>query len=121
MAGVIELRGLRGLAYCGALPEERDRRQPLEIDLDLAADLDRAAVTDRLDDAIDYGTVAAAIDRVLAEEQFTLLEALAARIAEVLLADRRVETVTVAVRKLRPPVPQDLRTAGVRLVRGRAS
>jgi dihydroneopterin aldolase len=48
-----------------------------------------------------------------------LLEALATRLTEVALADERVTQVTVAVRKLRPPVPQLLATSGVRLTRRR--
>jgi dihydroneopterin aldolase len=44
---------------------------------------------------------------------------LAARIVEVALADERVDEVTVAVRKLRPPVPQQLATSGVRITRRR--
>jgi 7,8-dihydroneopterin aldolase/epimerase/oxygenase len=113
--GVIELRGLRALGICGALAEERERRQPIEVDLDVTADLRRAADHDDLTDTVDYGAVCEIVERVVAEEQFTLLERLAGRIAEVVLADQRVQAVTVAVRKLRPPVPQHLDTAGVRL------
>lgn len=115
MTGRIELRGLRALGICGALPEERERRQPLEVDLDLSADLTRATTSDELDDTVDYGAVCEIVERVVTEEQFTLLERLAGRIAEVVLTDPRVQEVTVAVRKLRPPVPQQLDTAGVRL------
>jgi dihydroneopterin aldolase/2-amino-4-hydroxy-6-hydroxymethyldihydropteridine diphosphokinase len=50
-------------------------------------------------------------------ERFQLLERLAERIAEVVLGDARATSVTVAVRKLRPPVPVDLTTAGVRITR----
>jgi dihydroneopterin aldolase len=113
--GVIELRGLRVSGLVGALPEERQRRQPLEIDLDVAADLAEAAAGDRLDDTIDYGELCQRLDDVVAGETFTLLERLASRLAEVVLADPRVESVTITVRKLRPPVPQQLDTAGVRL------
>ena len=43
---------------------------------------------------------------------------MAERVAEVVLAaDPRVQAVTVAVRKLRPPVPQPLATSGVRITR----
>ena len=35
MADVIQLRGLRALGFCGALPEEQERRQPFEVDLDV--------------------------------------------------------------------------------------
>ncbi len=48
-----------------------------------------------------------------------ILEHLAAVIADACLTDARVESVTVAVRKLRPPVPQLVDTTGVRITRRR--
>jgi dihydroneopterin aldolase len=113
----IELRGLRALGICGALPEERERVQPLEVDLDVVADLTPAGSTDDLDDTIDYGALAAVVEQVITDERFTLLERLATRIAEVVLETDGVLEVTVAVRKLRPPVPQQLDTSGVRITR----
>ncbi len=115
----IELRGLRAAGICGALPEEQERAQPLEVDLDVVADLAAAGRSDDLGDTIDYGALAAAIEQVLTTERFVLLERLAARLTEVVLVDPRIVQVTVAVRKLRPPVPQLLDTSGVRITRGR--
>lgn len=115
----IELRGLRAAGICGVLPEERDRAQPLEVDLDVEADLAPAGATDDLSLTVDYGAVAAAVEQVVTGERFGLLERLAERIAEVVLDQPRVTGVTVAVRKLRPPVPQQLATSGVRIRRGR--
>lgn len=120
MADQIELRGLVASGYCGALPEEQARAQPLEIDLDIVLDLHGAGESDALDDTVDYGVLSAMVERILTTERFTLLERLAARIAEVALADERVEEVTVSARKLRPPVPQQLSTSGVRITRRRA-
>lgn len=119
MADRIELRGLVASGRCGVLPEELDRPQPLEVDLDIDLDLTRAATTDDLDETIDYGAVCSIVERVITTERFALLERLAERLAEVVLRDERVLAVTVAVRKLRPPVPQQLATAGVRLTRSR--
>lgn len=118
MTDRIELRGLRVLGICGALPEERERPQPLEVDVDLHADLTQAGASDELTDTIDYAAVCDTAERVLSEERFTLLERLAERLAELLLTDERVVSVTVAVRKLRPPVAQHLATSGVRITRG---
>jgi dihydroneopterin aldolase len=118
-ADVIELRGLRALGICGALPEEQVRPQPLEVDLDVVADLSLAGRTDELDDTLDYGTLAVEVERVLTNERFALLERLAQRLCDVVLVDERVQAVTVVVRKLRPPVPQHLDTSGVRLTRTR--
>jgi dihydroneopterin aldolase len=116
----IELRGLRVLAVCGALPEERERAQPFAVDLDVSVDLAPAGRSDQLADTVDYGALARAVARVAAEDRFTLMERLAERIAEEVGADARVESVTVAVHKLRPPVPVDLASAGVRVTRRRA-
>ena len=116
---LIELRGLLAVGTCGVLPEEQDRPQPLEVDLDLEADLAAAGGADDLTLTVDYGAVAAAVERVVTGERFGLLEALAERIAAVVLAVPGVDAVTVAVRKLRPPVPQQLATSGVRIRRSR--
>jgi 7,8-dihydroneopterin aldolase/epimerase/oxygenase len=115
----LELRGLRVVGVHGALPEEQVRAQPFEVDLDVVTDLARAGSTDALDDTLDYGAIAAIAERVVASERHTLLERIAARIAEEVLADARVAAVTVTVRKLRPPVPVDLDTAAVRITRQR--
>jgi len=62
--------------------------------------------------------VAATVGRIVAGESHRLLERLATRIADdVLAVDRRIESVTVTVRKLRPPVPLDLASAGVTITR----
>jgi len=114
----IELRGLRLSAIVGVLPEERDRAQPIEIDLDIDVDLTAAGESDALDDTVDYGAVCDLIEAVVAGDQPLLLERLADRIAAgVLGADGRIDAVEVAVRKLRPPVAQDLATSGVRVRR----
>lgn len=117
MTDVIEIRGLVVSAYCGALPEEQQRRQPFRVDLDVGADLSAAGASDRLADTVDYGELCADVEALLRGGRFTLLEALAERIAELVLERALVETVTVTVTKLRPPVPQVLETSGVRLTR----
>ena len=119
MADVIALRGHRVLAYCGALPEEQERRQPFEIDLDIEADLSTAGISDVLSDTIDYGAIAAAVDDAIVGGRFVLIERVAQVVADVVLAHPQATAVTVEVRKVRPPVPQDLATSGVRIRRSR--
>lgn len=113
----IEVRGLRVQGVHGALPEERERAQPFELDLDLWGDLGRAALSDQLSDTADYGVLAECAAQVVATTSFALLEALAHAVGSALLAlDARLETVAVTVKKLRPPLALDLDTVGVRLV-----
>ena len=115
MSDRIELRGLSVSAVCGVLPEEKVRRQPL--DLDVYTDLTAALTTDDLADTVDYGTLCALVACIADRESFDLMERFASRVAEDVLATSGVEAVTVAVRKLRPPVPEDLATSGVRIHR----
>lgn len=116
---VIQLRGLRLTCLCGALPEEQDRRQPYEFDIDVVAAVEPATRSDDLGDTIDYGGVLDRVEAVTATESFQLFERMAARVAEAILDDARIDEVTVEVRKLRPPVSQDLASSGIRLTVGR--
>jgi FolB domain-containing protein len=117
-ADVIELRGLHVAGIVGVLAHEQAQAQPLELDLDIALDLGPAGASDDLADTVDYGALCAAAEGVVTGSRFALLEALAEAVADVLLgADPRIASVTVSVRKLRPPVAQQLATSGVRITR----
>ena len=115
---VILLRGLRLACVCGVLPQEQDRRQPYEFDVEVVADL-TATTTDDLTDTIDYGSILARIEEVTVNESFQLFERMAQRVAEAVLVDERVIEVTVEIKKLRPPVTQFLDSSGIRIVRRR--
>ena len=117
----IELRGLRAVGVIGVLPEERERAQPFELDIDLEADLRAAGQSDALADTIDYGRAVALAERVVTTEPHLLLERVAQRVADELLALDGVTAVHVTIRKLRPPVPQDLATSAVTITRRRPS
>jgi dihydroneopterin aldolase len=116
----IELRGLRLPARVGVLPIEREQDQPLEIDLDVVVDLGPAGASDDLADTVHYGAVCDAVAQVVDKGHVALLERLAEVLAQAVLGvDPRIVAVDLAVRKLRPPVPHDLATSGVHVVRTR--
>jgi 7,8-dihydroneopterin aldolase/epimerase/oxygenase len=116
----IELRGLRMPARVGVLPIEREQDQPLEIDLDLVVDLGPAGRSDELADTVHYGAVCDAVATAVGAGHVALLERLAELVARAVLGvDSRIVAVDLAVRKLRPPVPHDLATSGVHVVRTR--
>ncbi len=114
----IMLSGLRLQCLCGALPEEQHRRQPYEFDIEMTANV-AATESDVLADTVNYGEVLDRIEMVTEGEAFQLFERMAARVADAVLEDERIQSVTVEVRKLRPPVPQDLASSGIRLTRSR--
>jgi dihydroneopterin aldolase len=116
----IEIRDLRVLGVHGVLPEERERAQPFSVDLDAWVDMAAAQKSDRLGDTVDYGALAQLAADAVGQRSFRLLEALAGRMADALLvAEPRLLAVAVTVRKLRPPLPLDVASTGVRVYRAR--
>jgi dihydroneopterin aldolase len=113
----IVVPGLRTLGVHGVLPEERQRPQPFEVDLELVVDTHAAGESDDLADTVDYAAVCEAVTRVVSTESYLLLERLAQRIAEVCKTDPRVHRVLVEVRKLHPPVRAQVRHVAVRIER----
>jgi 7,8-dihydroneopterin aldolase/epimerase/oxygenase len=115
VSDVIELRELRVSAVVGVLSEERDRPQPLAFDIDIERPLEEAAMSDDLAETTNYAEVLSLTTTVARDGAFLLLETLAYRVArEILAFDDAITSVTVAVRKLHPPVAEDVATVGVR-------
>ena len=116
----IEIRDLRVLGAHGVLPEEKDRPQPFSVDIVAWLDMMAAQHSDALADTVDYGALAQVAADVVAGRSYQLLEALAGRLADVLLVtDARLEAVEVTVRKLRPPLALQVESTGVRVRRTR--
>jgi dihydroneopterin aldolase len=115
----IEVRGLRLLGRHGVSEEERSSAQPIEVDLEVEADVARAAATDELSDTVDYAALAEAAAAVVTASSFRLLEALAGAVADAVGRDPRVASVRVTVRKLRPPIALPLDSTAVTLTRKR--
>jgi dihydroneopterin aldolase len=113
VSDVIELRELRVSAIVGVLAEERTRAQPLVFDLDLVRPFEVAAINDDIAETTNYADVVTS--RTATEGRYLLLETLAYRVAyEILAFDEEIVSVTVAVRKVRPPVAEDVASVGVR-------
>ncbi len=100
----IVLRGLRAAGRHGVLDAERELGQPFGLDLELELDTRPAAASDDLADTVDYGALATAALAVVTGEPVALLETLAGRVADVVLADPRVQAVTVTVHKPNAPL-----------------
>jgi dihydroneopterin aldolase len=89
-------------AHVGVTAEERSTPQRLSIDLEFLVDSRAPARTDSIQDAIDYSQVAAAVAEVCAKQPYHLIETIAERIAERVLADFRTAGTRVLVRKISP-------------------
>ena len=117
MADAIVLRGIEFLGVHGATAEERLRRQRFSVDVTLELDLARSARTDRLADTVDYGAIGEMVVEIGQTARYHLLEALASRIADDLQTRWPRASVTVAVRKVAPPVKFPVAEIEVRIAR----
>ena len=89
------------------------------VDAELMLDLAPAAASDDLRSTLDYGVIAARIVEVSTKERVNLLERLAGRLAQMLLAEFPCDEVRVRVRKLTPPMEGLQGIPGVELTRRR--
>jgi dihydroneopterin aldolase len=119
MSDRITLRGMRFMGRHGVTPEERAEPQPFEVDLVLRHDLSRAARTDELADTINYVSLFELAREFVEERSFHLIEALAAAIADAVLAGHPVDDVEVRLRKPKAPLPGAFETVEVRIRRRR--
>ena len=94
----IELAGIELFGYHGVNPEERLDGQPFVFDVWLEVP-DGTGASDRIEDTIDYREVAALVREISDARAFQLLEALAATLADELVARFRVDVARVRVRK----------------------
>lgn len=96
---VIYIRNLRAECIIGVFEWERRVRQTVAIDLELAADVARAARTDRLEDTLDYKAIAKRLVDFVGNSEFQLVETLAEKVAQIVLQEFGVGWVRVCINK----------------------
>lgn len=113
---IIYLHGFRVEAVIGIWEWEKRIRQVVEIDLDMATDIRRAAASDEVEDTLNYKAVAKRIQSFAEENQFQLVETLAERIAAIVTEEFAVPWVRVRLNK--PGAIRNSRDVGVLIERG---
>jgi dihydroneopterin aldolase len=93
----VEVHGLEVFGRHGALEEEH--REGRTFLYDFWLEVPDAALSDSIEDAVDYRDVAACVREISDGRRFRLLEALAAAVADALIERFPVERVRVRVRK----------------------
>ncbi|MET0533067.1 MAG: dihydroneopterin aldolase [Steroidobacter sp.] len=78
---------------------ERRVKQTVVIDVEMAADIRRAAATDSIDDTIDYKRVAKRLLAFVGDSQYQLVETLTEQIARVIVTEFGVSWVKVRLNK----------------------
>ncbi|OGI39780.1 MAG: dihydroneopterin aldolase [Candidatus Muproteobacteria bacterium RBG_16_62_13] len=96
---MVYLRDLKVDCVIGIYDWERRVRQTLYIDIDLATDIRKAAVSDDIKDTLDYKAVSKRIQQFVGESGFQLVETLAEKLADIILKEFPVPWVRVRINK----------------------
>lgn len=112
----IFLNELKVETVIGIWEWERKIRQTVVIDLEMSADIAKAAATDKVEDTLNYKSVAKRVQAFVADSSFQLVETLAERIAGIVREEFGVEWVKVRVNK--PGAIRGSRDVGILIERG---
>jgi dihydroneopterin aldolase len=96
---IVYVRDLKVECVIGIFEWERRIRQTIVLDLDMAADIKRAAASDRIEDTLDYKAVSKRVVDFVGSTQFQLVETLAEAVAGIVLVEFGVPWVRVRINK----------------------
>lgn len=119
MSDKIIIKGLKVFGYHGVSRVEREHGQHFIADVEVSLDLREAGRTDLLGQTMDYDSLIKEMKRIMSMERYTLIEALAQRIADVILERREVTSATIRISKPRPPIEADIESVQVEITRSR--
>jgi len=110
------IEALQVEACIGIFEWERRIRQRLVLDLEIATDVARAAVSDDITDATDYKAISKRVRTVVEAADFQLVESVAEAVAGVVTGEFGARWVRVTVRK--PGAVTGAKSVGVAIERG---
>jgi dihydroneopterin aldolase len=115
----IFIHALKTEAIIGIFDWERQVKQTVIVDIEISADVRKAALSDSIDDTLNYKKIAKRVLAFVESSQFHLVETLAEHIAMLILEDFGVAWVGLSLSK--PGAIRNSRDVGVMLERDRAA
>ena len=113
--GIIKLKNIRTYSYHGCLIEEGKIGSDYSVDLEVKTDLRKSALSDNLEDTVDY----VLLNRIVEEEmaiRSNLLEHVAHRIIKRIFDEvAAISRITLGVSKLNPPIGGDVEAVTIEM------
>ena len=113
---IVFISDLRIDTLIGIYDWERRVRQTISLDLEMGADIRKAAATDAIEDTLNYKAVAKRLIDFVGNSEYQLVETLAEEIAAIVLHEFSVPWVKLTVHK--PGAVRGSRDVGVVIERG---
>ncbi|MCK5524095.1 MAG: dihydroneopterin aldolase [Thiomargarita sp.] len=96
---IIYLKALKIDTIVGIFEWERQIKQTVVLDLEMATDIQKAASTDKIEDTLDYKAVTKRLIDFVSHSEFQLVETLAERITEIVLTEFSVPWIRLQLNK----------------------
>jgi len=113
---IVFINDLRIDTIIGIFDWEREVKQTISLDLEMAHDIRKAAETDDIQYALDYKKVAKRLIGFISESEFLLVETLAEQVAKIIMSEFAVPWLRLSVSK--PGALRGSRDVGIRIERG---
>lgn len=97
---IVFIRDLRIQTVIGIYDWEREIRQTVIFDLEMGADIARAAASDAIEETLDYKAVSKRLIEFVEASEFQLVETLAERCAAIVLDEFQVPWVRLTLNKI---------------------
>ena len=95
---------------------EKRIKQQVIIDIEMSADIKKAASSDQIEDTLNYKAVAKSVRKLVEESSFQLVETMAEKISELVIGEHNVSWVKVKVNK--PGAIRGSKGVGIIIERG---
>lgn len=113
---VVFITDLKVETIIGIYDWEREVKQVVSLDLEMAHDISRAAATDDIDHALNYKAVAKRLISFIESAEFFLLESMAEEVAQVVL--REFGVLWLCLRVSKPGALRGAKNVGIQIERG---
>ena len=113
---IVFIKELRAEAVIGVYDWEREIRQAVVLDVEMASDNRRAAANDQIGDALDYDAISTRILAFIEGSDFQLIETMAERVAELVMREFHVKWLRLRLSK--PGAVAQAADVGVMIERG---
>ena len=113
---IVFIRELEIETVIGIYDWERKIKQVISIDLDMVTDIKKSALSDEIEDTLNYKAVAKRLITFVEESRFQLVETLAEKICEIVMKEFDVPWVRLTLHK--PGAVNGSRSVGVMIQRG---
>ena len=115
---IVYITGLEIETVIGIYDWERNIKQPVVVDVEMATDIRPAANSGDIAEALNYHAISVRLQEFIGHGQFLLIETIAERCAELLMAEFGVRWLRLRLAK--PTAVPAARSVGVVIERGEA-